>query len=368
MLYHSPYPGRKSGRVRRGGTCPSLPAPPSSAPSSHASLKCCFFSGGFSNLFLPQPNCLAKQQIWVPRDVPVPHHPAVAQPPHPPLHPPSPLGCGGAARDGECELLPRCRSTPRSLPPRGACPVGIAGAVPRAQGEAACPRAAKCFTGRLLASSICNEIVFIPGISIGGCSLLGRRPPPEHFGPWGGRPTPCKMFFARPCLQGLFGRRFLQEPFCKILFARPFLQDPFYKALFGRPFLQAPSARPSSQPPQPAAKCPGTAVTRSLRRWLLPRKHVGMLGPRDAEGTRSWGCFGLAVSSRLSPAACSGAHRLLLGWSVGFGGIILPFLLPAPHSSCSHRAAQPIRRDVGGFWHGFCGAGEEKPCSLWISP
>lgn len=95
---------------------------------------------------------------------------------------------------------------------QGVRPMGIARAVPHAQEEATCPHSARCFAGRLLASPVCNEIVFIPVVTIGECSLLGRCPPPRHFG-----------------TRGVCGP-----------FARYFMDDPF---------LQTPSPGPSPQPP-----------------------------------------------------------------------------------------------------------------------
>lgn len=50
-----------------------LSLPPRSLPPRFA--KMLFFSGGSSNLFLPQPNCLANQQIWAPLGCPCPWSP-----------------------------------------------------------------------------------------------------------------------------------------------------------------------------------------------------------------------------------------------------------------------------------------------------
>lgn len=143
------------------------------------------------------------------------------QPGHCILHRTFPLrsGAGVQLLVGGRELLPPCRSTLRFPPaPWGPCPAGIAVAVPHAQGEAACSQAAKRFTRRLLASSVCNAIASIPGISLGGCSPLGRCPLPRHFGPRGRMPDPLQgVFLQGPRWQGLFGRPF----FCKL-----HLQDP----------------------------------------------------------------------------------------------------------------------------------------------
>lgn len=65
---------------------------------------------------------------------------------------------------------------------------------------------------------------------------------------------------------------------------------------------------------------------------------------------------------------------LLQSLSASFGafasvwGNILPFIPPTPPGLCSRHPAQPIRGDISRFWHGFRGAGEKQPHSLWISP
>lgn len=101
--------------------------------------------------------------------------------------------------------------------------------------EAASPWAAKRFSRRLLASSVCTKIAFIPAVSTGGCSPLGCCPLPGQFGPWGGYRT----LFARCFLKALFIRLF-----CKVTFGRPFLEDPFCRVLLQGSFWKTFSARP----------------------------------------------------------------------------------------------------------------------------